>query len=133
MIGLRQWANGAGNLKPDGSGATAAMAAYVMAMRRIERRNGVKSGTSNVAAIASRQRDWRINAKSEIASRPSASAVSWPRRSRPLPLQRDPSTISRSAMSVSSRVTEVPNAGSPGTHSVTGRSWISNGAVNAWK
>jgi alpha-2-macroglobulin len=33
IAGLAKWANGAGNLKPDGDGATVAMAAYVMALR----------------------------------------------------------------------------------------------------
>ncbi len=33
IAALAKWANGAGNLKPDGDGATIAMAAYVMALR----------------------------------------------------------------------------------------------------
>ena len=33
ITALSSWANGAGNLKPDGDGATMAMAAYVMALR----------------------------------------------------------------------------------------------------
>ena len=33
LAALSAWANGAGNLKPNGDGATMAMAAYVMALR----------------------------------------------------------------------------------------------------
>ena len=87
---------------------------------------------SKIAAIASRQRDWRTRAKSEIAigRRPPTPAIrrSWVR---PVPFQCDPSTTRRSAISSRSFACGLAKGGSSGHQIVTGRSWMSRGAITA--
>ena len=87
---------------------------------------------SKIAAIASRQRDCRRRAKSEIAigSRSPTPAIrrSWVR---PVPFQCDPSTTRRSAISSRSFACGLANGGSSGHQIVTGRSWMRRGAITA--
>ena len=101
-------------------------------MRRNDRRYGRKSGSSKIEAMASRQRDWRMRAKSLIASRiDSMSAAMSRRRASPSPLHVEPSTISRSAPERRSTAAGLLSGGSPGHQTVTGRSWTTSGVAIA--
>src|SRR4051794_5403924 len=82
--------------------------------------------------MASRQRDCRTSAKSLIASRvESWSAAISRNRANPSPLHVDPSTISRSAPASRSWADGLVSGGSPGHHTVTGRSWMISGVAIA--
>ena len=99
----------------------------------MDRSEGRNSSWSKTEATASRQRAWRISAKSEIGRVGRARAASARSRLRPSPLQREPSTTSRSAVPTRAAARAVPNGGSPGHQTVTGRSWTRSGATIAWR
>ena len=87
---------------------------------------------SKIDAIASRQRDWRTRAKSEIAiGWRSWRAARWRICVSPLPCHVEPSTTRRFAIAKTSSACSVPKGGSSGHQSVTGRSWMSSGATIA--
>ena len=109
------------------------LVAYVTSRLRIDRRNGWSAGLSNEDAIASRQRDWRMSAKSETAIGVAARiAPSRASPAVPSPDQADPSTTSRSVSSArptSCSKSVRPNGTSPSHQRVTGRSWTSRGGM----
>jgi hypothetical protein len=106
----------------------------VTEIRRTERRKGRKSGSSKIDAIASRQRDWRIIAKS-LTEMPvvSAHVAISARRVIPSPFQVDPSITRRSAAVNRSLVAWDVNGGSPGHQTMTGKSWMISGVTSAWR
>ena len=89
---------------------------------------------SKIQAIASTPAA-RLTDEREVRKWQSAGVPGAPRDGgpgpRPVPCQAEPSTTRRSAIAKTSLAGSVPNAGSSGHQTVTGRSWMRSGATMA--